>query len=250
MVAAVDCGSKRQTAARLQREHHPTARQSPSGIVHWHTRIVPSLTALIVIDLQVGVLAGCFDAAAILNRTANLVDRTQAEGVPVSWVQAHDNFLDAGRQRQTTKLFIEGEAAWTLAPPLTQELDKPGIENLRRRSQELGRSPCRPRSLADRIAVDEPGNNARDIRGSVVVHGRVVGSIDRVDDQRPQPAESLANLHLRHRMPTLDNPLGDTSHRQLDRNQDHVENNNEPGPARTVDQLQFRWMRKHRLGDE
>lgn len=51
-------------------------------------------------------------------------------------------------------------------------------------------------------------------------------------------------------MPTLDNPPGNTSDRQLDRNQDHVQHDNETGLARTVDQLQFRRMRKYRLGDE
>jgi nicotinamidase-related amidase len=42
-----------------------------------------------VIDLQVGVLEGCFDADGVLSRTAVLVDRARDEGVPVVWVH-HD----------------------------------------------------------------------------------------------------------------------------------------------------------------
>jgi nicotinamidase-related amidase len=44
---------------------------------------------VLVIDLQVGVLRECVDADGVLSRTAALVDRARAGGVPVVWVQ-HD----------------------------------------------------------------------------------------------------------------------------------------------------------------
>lgn len=49
-------------------------------------------TVLLVIDLQVGVLPGCVDAAGVVARTAVLVERARAAGVPVVWVQDHGYF--------------------------------------------------------------------------------------------------------------------------------------------------------------
>jgi nicotinamidase-related amidase len=72
---------------------------------------VPSATVLLVIDLQQGVVAECFDADAVLRRTARLVDRARAEGVPVVWVQDHG-------------AFAEGTPAWELAAPLARDADE------------------------------------------------------------------------------------------------------------------------------
>ncbi|WP_348787044.1 cysteine hydrolase family protein [Leifsonia sp. NPDC080035] len=46
-----------------------------------------SSSVLLVIDLQKGVLPGCFDADGVVERTAALVQRARAEGAPVVWVQ-------------------------------------------------------------------------------------------------------------------------------------------------------------------
>lgn len=62
-------------------------------------------SVLVVIDLQAGVVADCVDATGVLLRTATLVDRARAEGVPVVWV------LDHG-------FFTVGSDAWQLAAPL------------------------------------------------------------------------------------------------------------------------------------
>ena len=66
-----------------------------------------STTVLLVIDLQQGVVRGCFDADGVLRRTAQLVDRARTESVPVVWVQDHGSFA-------------EGTAAWRLAAPLVR----------------------------------------------------------------------------------------------------------------------------------
>ncbi len=71
-----------------------------------------STTALLVIDLQQGVVEDCFDAAGVLDRTTQLVDRARAEGVPVVWVQDHGGFA-------------EGTEAWRLATPLVRTADEP-----------------------------------------------------------------------------------------------------------------------------
>jgi nicotinamidase-related amidase len=61
--------------------------------------------ALLVIDLQVGVVRGAFDADGVLARTQLLVERCRAAEVPVVWVQDHQDFAS-------------GSPDWELAPPL------------------------------------------------------------------------------------------------------------------------------------
>jgi nicotinamidase-related amidase len=55
-------------------------------------------TALVIIDLQRGVLAetGTWDAEGVVARTAELARRARAAGVPVIWVQHDDEGLVAG----------------------------------------------------------------------------------------------------------------------------------------------------------
>lgn len=73
---------------------------------------VPSHSALLVIDLQVGVVEGCFDASGVLQRTAWLVERARESGVTVIWVQHHGGLP-------------VGTPAWELAPPLARNPDEP-----------------------------------------------------------------------------------------------------------------------------
>lgn len=72
---------------------------------------MPATTALLVIDLQHGVLQGCFDAEGVLRRTAQLVDRARSSDVPVIWVQDHGSFA-------------EGTHDWQLAAPLERDADE------------------------------------------------------------------------------------------------------------------------------
>lgn len=67
---------------------------------------------LLVIDLQNGVLRGCFDTDSVLERTAALVNRARAEGTPVVWVQDHGDFPD-------------GSADWSLRAPLERGPGEP-----------------------------------------------------------------------------------------------------------------------------
>ena len=76
-------------------------------------------TAVMVIDMQVGVLDGCHDAGGVTHRTALLVERARAAGVPVIWVQDHDDFP-------------EGTPEWELAAPLRQRQDEPLMRKTRR----------------------------------------------------------------------------------------------------------------------
>lgn len=78
----------------------------------WQHARVTARTALLVVDLQTGVLDGCVGAAGVLARTAALVDRARAEAVPVVWVQDHG-------------AFEVGSPAWQLARPLARRDDEP-----------------------------------------------------------------------------------------------------------------------------
>lgn len=55
-----------------------------------------SRSAVLVIDLQVGVLEGCFDVDGVVARAAALVERSRREGVPVVWVQHEEDEMPYG----------------------------------------------------------------------------------------------------------------------------------------------------------
>lgn len=63
-------------------------------------------TVVLVIDLQVGVLEGCFDVAGVVARAVALVARARGEGVPVVWVQHEEAEMP------------HGSAGWQLMPSL------------------------------------------------------------------------------------------------------------------------------------
>jgi nicotinamidase-related amidase len=82
---------------------------------------MPAATALLVIDLQRGVLQGCFDAEGVLRRSAELVERARASDVPVIWVQDHGSFA-------------EGTDLWALAAPLERDAGEPLVRKAYRDS--------------------------------------------------------------------------------------------------------------------
>jgi nicotinamidase-related amidase len=74
-----------------------------------------SATAVLVIDLQVGVLEGCFDVPGVVARAGALVARARREGVPVVWVQHEEADMP------------HGSAGWQLAPGLAPAAGEPAI---------------------------------------------------------------------------------------------------------------------------
>lgn len=66
-------------------------------------------SVVLVIDLQVDVVCGCFDADGVVARSAALVERARSKGVPVVWVQHHE----PGLERSTP--------GWALADGLTPQ---------------------------------------------------------------------------------------------------------------------------------
>ncbi|CAK9781761.1 Isochorismatase hydrolase [Cutaneotrichosporon oleaginosum] len=70
-----------------------------------------SHTALVVINVQVGVVATCVDVKGVISRISSLVSRARDAGAPVVWVQ-HE---DGGLARDSKE--------WGLAPGLPEPLD-------------------------------------------------------------------------------------------------------------------------------
>lgn len=77
--------------------------------------------ALLVIDLQAGVIEDCFDSHGTILRAATLVARARESNVPVVWVQDHGTF-------------DEGSPGWALAAPLSRRPDEPLVRKTYRDS--------------------------------------------------------------------------------------------------------------------
>ncbi|MDD2877874.1 MAG: isochorismatase family protein [Acidiphilium sp.] len=67
-----------------------------------------SKSALIVVDVQIGVMSGAWDANRIINNISRSVERARNQGIPVIWVQHSDDEL------------IHESSEWNLVPELTQ----------------------------------------------------------------------------------------------------------------------------------
>lgn len=72
-------------------------------------------SALIVVDVQVGVVGEAWDAPRIVGNVARAVDRARAAGVPVIWVQHSDDEL------------VQGSPEWQWAPELKPANGEPLI---------------------------------------------------------------------------------------------------------------------------
>ncbi|MEU4088127.1 cysteine hydrolase family protein [Streptomyces aureus] len=75
-------------------------------------------TALLVIDMQQGVVDGAHDLAAVTANIDTLVARARAEEVPVIWVQHSDDQLKYG------------SASWSYVPELVREDPEPVVHKL------------------------------------------------------------------------------------------------------------------------
>lgn len=71
--------------------------------------------ALVVVDVQVGVMNDAWDSARIIKNVARAVERARAQGVPVIWVQHADDEL------------VYGSPLWQWAPELTPAEGEPRI---------------------------------------------------------------------------------------------------------------------------
>jgi nicotinamidase-related amidase len=72
-------------------------------------------TALLVIDVQNGVMTGAHNRAGVIANIASLVDKARAESVPVVWVQHSADDLP------------EGSEGWQYVPELTRAESEPVV---------------------------------------------------------------------------------------------------------------------------
>lgn len=71
------------------------------------------LTALMVIDVQEGVIAGAHDRDMVVANIGTLVDRARDESVPIVWVQ------------HSSEEMAQGSDAWAYVPELTRQDSEP-----------------------------------------------------------------------------------------------------------------------------
>jgi nicotinamidase-related amidase len=75
-------------------------------------------TALLVVDVQTGVMAGSHERDSVIANIAQLVDKARDEAVPVVWVQHSNEHL------------VKGSDEWRIAPELKPDDAEPHIEKL------------------------------------------------------------------------------------------------------------------------
>ena len=73
-------------------------------------------TALLVVDVQNGVVAGAHERDAVVANVGSLVERARQEQVPVVWVQHSDDELERGSE------------AWRIVPELAPAETEPLVE--------------------------------------------------------------------------------------------------------------------------
>jgi nicotinamidase-related amidase len=73
-------------------------------------------TALLVIDVQNGVVEGAHERDSVVNNIASLVEQARHEDVPVVWVQHSDEHL------------VRGSADWQIVPELRPAETEPLVE--------------------------------------------------------------------------------------------------------------------------
>src|SRR6266478_7909730 len=73
-------------------------------------------TALLVIDVQNGVVEGAHQRDAVVANVGSLVDRARRERVPVVWVQHSDEQI------------VRGSDGWRFVPELTPSDAEPLVE--------------------------------------------------------------------------------------------------------------------------
>ena len=75
-------------------------------------------TALLVIDVQQGVVAAAHERDAVVTKINTLVDLARGAGVPIVWVQHDDEHLE------------KGSDAWKFVPELAREESEPLVHKM------------------------------------------------------------------------------------------------------------------------
>jgi nicotinamidase-related amidase len=73
-------------------------------------------TALLVIDVQNGVVAGNHERDTVVANVGSLVDKARQQEIPLIWVQHNDDDL------------VEGNEAWQIVPELAPDESEPVVQ--------------------------------------------------------------------------------------------------------------------------
>jgi nicotinamidase-related amidase len=73
-------------------------------------------TALLVVDVQVGVMRSAWDSARVISNVVRAVEKARASQIPVIWVQHNDDEMQ------------HGSADWQLVPELVPAADEVRID--------------------------------------------------------------------------------------------------------------------------
>jgi nicotinamidase-related amidase len=74
-------------------------------------------TALVIVDVQNGVVASAHERDAVVANLARLVERARGQGAPVVWVQHHDG-----------QNLAKGSESWRIVPELEPAAGEPVVE--------------------------------------------------------------------------------------------------------------------------
>lgn len=73
-------------------------------------------TALLVVDVQTGVVTGNHERDAVVANIGSLVEKARDEQIPVVWVQHNDDAL------------VQGNEAWQIVPELAPDESEPVVQ--------------------------------------------------------------------------------------------------------------------------
>ena len=165
-------------------------------------------TALVVIDVQNGVVAGAHDRDGVVGRVAGLVDRARGEGVPVVWVQHSDEQLEQGSPAWENV----PELARTPAEPLVHKRFGDAFEDT-----DLGEVLAEARAGHLVVAGAQTDGCIRSTIHGALVRGydaTLVGDAHTTEDQTawgaPGPADVIAHTNLYWKYQTAPGRRGGT----------------------------------------
>ena len=98
-------------------------------------------TALLVIDMQKGIVGGAHEVDRVVANINTLVDKARSEDVPVIWVQHSSDELE------------QGSDEWQYVPELARNDDEPAHKRYGDSFEETNRESIRPRKIGRHVVT-------------------------------------------------------------------------------------------------
>jgi nicotinamidase-related amidase len=165
-------------------------------------------TALLVVDVQNGVVEGAHDRDVVVANIAGLVDRARQEQVPVVWVQHEDEHLE------------KGSDPWRIVPELAPDATEPLVEKIYGDSfEDTNLEDVLSELAVGRLVVVGAQTDAciRSTLHGAIVRGydaTLVGDAHTTEDQSawgaPPPGQVIAHTNLYWKYQTAPGRTGGT----------------------------------------